>query len=377
MAKSRLVVEAGPRPRHDVPMGMPIGRAKKAKLTDETTQRVVPCQVVRGELCWMLDHIPPGEEKHYLLETGRGSRAGGKAAEATRDGDAVHFFVRGKLFTTYNFAKDWARPFFYPLYGPEQTPITRSYPLVDNVPGETTDHPHHKSLWVAHGDVSGADNWSEEKGHGRQVSRRVKELSDGPVAALLRQDLDWVSNRGKKLCSEEREVRVYAASPEERIMDLSVTFKATSRKVTFGDTKEGGLCSVRVATSMDGNKDGSIENSYGAIGEDETWGRRAVWCDYSGPVRGKLVGIAVFDTPTNFRYPTYWHVRDYGLMTANPFGISYFQPDSGETGEYTLKAGEQLRFDYRIFIHLGDASVARVREKYHDYINPPKVTRQR
>ncbi len=377
MAKKRMVVAAGPRPRHDVQMRVPIGRSKKAKLIDEATKQPVPCQVVRGELCWMVDHIAPDKEKVYIVETGRGSRLRVFGVEAQRRRSSVDFSVTGRPFVTYHFGRQWARPFFHPVLGPDQVAMTRSYPVEKGVVGETTDHPHHKSLWVAHGDVSGVDNWSEGRGHGRIAHKRIKELEDGPAVAILRQDLDWVSARGRKVCGEEREIRVYRTPPDQRVMDLAVTFKATGGKVTFGDTKEGGICSVRVATSMDGSRGGRIENSYGGLGEAETWGRRAVWCDYSGVVGGKLLGIAVFDTPGNLRHPTYWHVRDYGLLTANPFGVSHFAPDGGECGDYELLKGQTLRFAYRIFMHAGDAVTARVRDKYHDYVNPPRVRFER
>jgi hypothetical protein len=377
MAKKRMVVEAGPRARHNVPMVAPIGRYSKVKLTDEATGRLVPCQVVRGELCWLLDYLPTGGDKAYLIEPGRSAPLKTPGVRATRRGDSIELTIEDRPFTTYNFGKEWARPFFYPVLGPDQVQITRNYPLLQGVPDETTDHFHHKSLWVAHGDVNGSDNWSEERGHGRQVSKRIKEVIEGPVLALLRQDLEWVSDGGKKVCDEEREVRLYATGPGERVLDLSVTFRATAGKLTFGDTKEGGICSVRVATSMDGNKGGRIENSHGALGEAECWGRRAVWCDYSGAVGGKIVGLAIFDTPGNLRYPTYWHVRDYGLMTANPFGISHFRAGSGERGDHVLQARGELRFRYRILMHLGDASIGHVRDKYHDYINPPRVRFER
>ncbi len=371
MPKMRLVVEAGPRPRYNVPMRVPLGRAKKAKLVDESTGRPTPCQVYRGELYWLLDYAPANAEKSYVVEIGRGSSVEAPGVSALRKDDTIEFSIAGAPFITYNFGKQWARPFFYPVLGPDGVQITRNYPMVQGVPGETTDHHHHKSIWV--GLVNGVDDWSEEKDHGTQVSKRVKELVDGPVVAILRQDLDWVSNRGKAVVAEEREVRIYALQPTERVMDLTVAFKARYGKVLFGDTKEGGICSVRVATSMDGSRGGKIENSYGATMEAECWGRPAPWCDYSGPVGGKIVGIAVFDTPGNLRYPTYWHVRDYGLMTANPFGISFFKPGSGECGDYTLKSRGELVFRYRIYMHLGDATQGHVRDKYHDYINPPKV----
>ena len=89
-------------------------------------------------------------------------------------------------------------------------------------------------------------------------------------------------------------------------------------------------------------------------------------------MNNKTVGVAYFDHPKNFRHPTYWHARDYGLRTANPFGLSYFE-GKGYNGDYTLPAGESLRFRYRVYIHKGDVVEGKVSEKYHNYVNPPKV----
>ena len=47
---------------------------------------------------------------------------------------------------------------------------------------------------------------------------------------------------------------------EVRILDLKLEFTPVAGDVTFGDTKEGGLISVRVCTSMDADKGGTIHN---------------------------------------------------------------------------------------------------------------------
>jgi hypothetical protein len=86
------------------------------------------------------------------------------------------------------------------------------------------------------------------------------------------------------------------------------------------------------------------------------------------------VGIAILDHPTNFRHPTYWHVRNYGLMTANPFGLSYFLGDKQMDGSHTLAAGEELVFRYRVLFHTDTTGEANVADKYNDYINPPIVS---
>jgi len=143
--------------------------------------------------------------------------------------------------------------------------------------------------------------------------------------------------------------------------------------VRFGDTKEGGICSVRVAAPMEADRTGKIENAYGGVNEAETWGKRAPWCDYSGIVEGHRVGVAVFDHPGNFRYPTYWHVRNYGLMTANPFGLSHFLAPAEAEGSHVLPKGETLAFRYGVCVHAGDAAEGRVRDRYLDWIYPPSA----
>ena len=119
---------------------------------------------------------------------------------------------------------------------------------------------------------------------------------------------------------------------------------------------------------------GKIENAIGGVGEAETWGKISQWCDYSGIVDGNKVGVAIFDWPKNFRYPTYWHVRNYGLMTANIFGRGTFEGDPSMDGSWTLKDGESLSLSFRVYVHAGDATDGQVGEKYHEFINPPVVS---
>ena len=168
-------------------------------------------------------------------------------------------------------------------------------------------------------------------------------------------------------------MRFYAMPEGERLMDLDVTFRMTEGKVVFRDTKEGGLVSVRVASSMDVRNGGRIENGYGGVNEGETWGRKAPWCDYSGMADGRHVGVAIFDHEKNPRYPTEWHVRDYGLMTANCFAWKHYRPEDGQAGDMTFPKGAVRQWRYRLFIHNGDARTGRVREHFLDYIAPPSV----
>jgi hypothetical protein len=281
--------------------------------------------------------------------------------------------VDGELLTAYRYLGNPARPCFFPVIGPGGKRVTRSWPIAADVPGEQQDHPHHRSLWVAHGKMNGTDNWSEGPGHGYQLHRGIVATSGGPVLGSMTACNDWTDHDRKKIAEERRTLTAYAVSGNARIFDLEVCFTATECDVRFGDTKEGGILAMRVASSMAGESGGRIENSYGGAGEAECWGRRAQWCDYSGEVEGEVLGIAIFDHPNSYGHPTHWHVRDYGMYTANPFGWHDFFSDPAMDGSHLLQRGASLRFRYRAYLHQGTAAEADVAARYHDYANPPRV----
>jgi hypothetical protein len=353
---------------------------RRAVLRSDADGSVVPCQVsalggLRFRIQWLLTALAArGRASFTLSEEAPGPAHGG--VRVTREGDRIDVRIGGEPFTTFHFAESWSRPFLYPVLGPYGAPLTRAYPMRTDVPGEKQDHPHHKSLWVAWGDVNGTDNWSEDRqrGHATQRVRTVTACEPGPISGRIACLVDWLSEKGAKVLEEDREMVFWNMPAAGRALDLTVTFRATEGPVRFGDTKEGGLCSIRVASSMDAAEAGTIVNSFGGTNEPETWGKRAHWCDYCGPVNGRTVGIAIFDHPTNFRHPTYWHVRNYGLMTANPFGLSHFLNDRLRDGSHTLAAGGSLTFRYRVYGHAGSAAEAAIATRYHDFVNPPAVT---
>jgi hypothetical protein len=199
--------------------------------------------------------------------------------------------------------------------------------------------------------------------------------------------------------AETRRLTFYATPRRVRLFDYEVTLHATEgvegppAEVILGDTKEGGLLSVRVASTMDAGREGGgrIENAYGGVGESETWGKRAPWCDYSGPCapphEAPLLdglhaqglpwyGICIMDHETNPRHPTYWHVRDYGLMTANCFGVHHFTGDADNRHDLVIPAGASLTWRYRVLVHHGDAGAAQAATHYHGFVHPPLVTWQ-
>ncbi len=374
----RITVSAGNHDRIFTPVSadLPAQGDTALELIDQESQRAVPFQLdaTGTRITWLIDHLAAGQSRTYALCPASSTAVPPATVSLTEvPNDRVEVRIGDELITSYYYGSAYPRPFLYPLIGPYGASVTRHFPM-QNIEGERQDHKHHRSVYTAYGDVNGVDDWSEEPGHGRIVHTGFQGLEQGPVYATIRSQSDWVSNSGEKVMSESRTVTIYGVPSAARVLDYEVRLTASVGEVKFGDTKEGGILSVRVATSMDAARGGKIENSYGGVNEKETWGKRAEWCDYSGPVEGKWVGIAVMDHPGNFRYPTYWHVRDYGLMTANMFGLSAFYNDPQRRGDYTLPEGESLVFRYRIYVHPGDATQGRVAARYHDFVNPPVVT---
>ncbi|MCM8771712.1 MAG: PmoA family protein [Candidatus Omnitrophica bacterium] len=283
----------------------------------------------------------------------------------------VDVFINETLFTTYNYSQNNARPFLNPVIGPSGKSIVRKPASPENI--EKFDHIHHRGIWVAHGDVNGIDNWSELEGHGKTIHRKFLNLISGPVFGLIHALSDWVDNKGKKILEEERIIKIYNLPFDHRIIDHILILRASETEVVFKDTKESGLLSIRVHPEMEGRNTGIITNSYGATGEKECWGKRSFWVDYSGQIEGVKCGVSIFDHPSNLRYPTYWHVRDYGLFSANFFGLSDFYNDKKISGTYILPYGEELKLFYRIYIHSGDCEESKIKEKYLNFLYLPEI----
>lgn len=276
----------------------------------------------------------------------------------------VRVEIGGKLFTEYNY-ENTSRPFLYPIIGPGGVGMTRNWPMKDGVEGEEKDHPHHKGWWYSHGAVNGHDFWSEAKEAGKTAHDGFIEVKSGDKGVIKSKN-KLVAKDGTIVATDERTLTFYDAP----YFDFEVTTKASNGDVVFGDTKEGTMA-IRLNEEMRLKRKaapgkGTIINSEG-VKNGETWGKRAKWVDYYGPAEGKTVGVAIFDDPKNPRHPTWWHVRDYGLFAANPFGVHDFEKKEKGAGDMKLKAGDSVTFRYRFYFHEGDEKQGDIAAKYADF----------
>lgn len=298
----------------------------------------------------------------------------------------LDFLVGSELVGRYNKAESVAKPYLWPLNAPGGVPVTRGWPMTEKEEGGSTDHVHQKSAWFCHGDIipdgvevpekikgiEGVDFWSEAKGHGQIVCTRVGEPKQSTGHASIETRNEWRTAGGTKVLLENRTIHLYDLGGS-RLFVFDIELTPAGPALTFGDTKEGSF-GVRVNDAIREQKGkGKMENAEGKVGEKECWGHLSAWCDYSGPIGGKTVGIAVLDDPKNAS-PACWHSRGYGLMAANPFGRqrSGFPDMKGRTDLVKLGKGETLKFRYGILLHTGDAREGKVAEAYQQFVKLKK-----
>jgi hypothetical protein len=301
----------------------------------------------------------------------------GFTVEKSEAGAIVKF--DGKLVTEY-VTNQANKPFLWPVIGPGGVEMTRAYPMKD-VDGEKKDHPHHRSVWFGHQKFNGFDTWHEPRtiterggskevlekrlaGLGATVHREFVKLEGGKEAATIVSRNDYVGSNGKKLLADERAL-VFRMGDGKLVLDYDIVFKAEHGDCPIGDMKDSGFC-VRVPTSMtvDAKQGGKMVNSNGQTDKD-TWGKRADWVSFTGPVQGKEMGIAILNHPSSFRYPTPWHARTYGLFTANAFGTKSIAKE--EDGSFDLHKGETFALRHRVIFHEGNIEKAGIAKEWEQY----------
>lgn len=276
--------------------------------------------------------------------------------------DQVQINIGKQSFATYVYRDEKTlRPFFANVHAPGGIRVTRKHPVEKKSDGG--DHgTMHPGIWLAFGDINGADFW---RNRARVVHAGFAEkphVVDGRGSFAVRNEY---RDDDKLLC---RELCRYTLIPNENgiLLISDSTFRSDEGPFTFGDQEELGLgVRVRRGIRVKGGN-GRILNADGLKNEKQVWGNATDWCDYSGDIDGHPVGITLMPAPKNFRR-SWFHVRDYGLMLANPFGRNALT--GGEKSAVTVKSGEDFRLRFGVFVHAGtERAVVDLEAVYRRYL---------
>jgi hypothetical protein len=284
-------------------------------------------------------------------------------------------FADGKPIAVYNYNSTHAglyRPYFHPLMGPNEKPITQE----GEFPGTLRGHYWHRALFVAHQKVNGVSFWEERQADcGRIVHLGFDKISSGASGGFVQQ-LAWRDLKGRDILRETRKVTFRAHSGPERSLSLLLRFVAVDEAVTFERTPYNllacrvinSMCRVQEKQKYAGawgslvdfaplNGGGRISNSEGQV-DDACRGARAKWCDFSGPLGdGTWGGVTLMDHPENPRHPTPWHNWNNMTITAS---FTYHEP-------FTLKKEDELRLAYLVYVHAGTPEEAQVEKSWNAF----------
>ena len=364
----KFILQSGKHDRRDTPVFFRVPAEELTKLAPGGTfcaklgggQSVPASYTVEGgqaQVCFVVPFLPAGETLPVALKPRGCECAPQMACEQTERG--VDIYMHGRKFTEYYTGTDLPKPYLGPLFEAFGSQMTR----LDLV---TREHPHHRSLWISQ-EANGIDFWNEPEGvHGFIRNQGISDIINGGAYTAFTANNLWTSHGGEPVMTETTRYTLYNTPREAALLDVDITYTAAFGDVTLGATKEAGPLAVRMIPELSVGKSGTgtIVSGTGGVNEAETWMRRAPWLDYHGTVGGHACGVAMLDHPDNFGFPTYWHVRDGGLMAGNNFL---------RMGPMELKQGETVNWKYRVVIHNGDTEAADIAGKFADFAFPAVV----
>lgn len=263
----------------------------------------------------------------------------------------VAFEIDGREVARYTGGYDVPKPFLFPLKGPGGANLTAMAHPVD-----PEGHRHHRSVWVGHRDVNGVNFWEE----GGKGSIRMEPTGENGIlgnGAWFRAIHVWFDGE-TPILNEERTWTLTALENGNYYLDLQMQFNPVKDDIVFGKSPYG-LLGIRVAATMSvSGGDGRIMNSTGGLNETGVHGQTAQWVDYSGSAApGVLNGITCFENSQNPEFPAIWIVRDDGWMC----------PSFSGSKAITLKKGEALDVQYRLYIHGPDETAESLGRRWREY----------
>jgi hypothetical protein len=270
---------------------------------------------------------------------------------AVKVGSKINVTIDDKFFTSYIFSSDEKYPFFYPVNGPLSGGSVTSM--------RNGEYPHHSSLFFGCDLVNGGNYWQEGLERGRIVSVNAEILKEGGDTVVISDECIWSRPGAVSPVKDRRKIIITSPSANVRQIDVEIAMEMLT-DVHIRKTNHS-LFSARMAADLSVKNGGTMVNAEGAKGEKDTFGKSSPWIDYYGK-RGEAVeGLAILQHPSNPWYPSPWFTRDYGFISPTPM----YWPENGE--ETFLKKGEALLLRYRVLVHGGNTTDAKIGELFELY----------
>jgi len=318
--------------------------------------------------------------------------AGPPKVELVKGENRIDVVIGGEPFTSYLYGSDLTKPLLVPVRTPSGIEVSRRHPLT-RIEGGSTDHEHHVGIFFAVDQVNGVNFWKNTSVSPQIRHMEITEMAGGTGAGKLSTVSHWMDDK-RQVLLEERRTMVFLAGGHENeyAIDLSMDLTAKSPRVLFEDIEEG-MFAIRVSDylresdpkispqqgrplpneSIAGT--GRYFSSNGDVTAKNVWGKRARWVALQGVRQGKVVGVAILNHPAGINYPTYWHVRNYGLFSANPLGQADFQRQQPRKYRKNkimplrlmLEQGETAHFRFLVIVYEGFRTNLQIEERFRKF----------
>jgi len=270
---------------------------------------------------------------------------------AVKVGSKINVTINGNFFTSYIFSDDEKYPFFYPVNGPVSGGSVTSM--------RNAVYPHHTSLFFGCDLVNGGNYWQEGLERGRIISVNAGIEKEGGDTVVITDECIWARPGALSPVKDTRRYIITAPSKNMTQIDVEIALEMLM-DVHILKTNHS-LFSARMAADLAVTNGGTMINAEGAMGEKNTFGKNSPWIDYYGKRGNSTEGLVIMQHPSNPWYPSPWFTRDYGFMSPTPM---YWPQNDKET---FMKKGTVLNLRYRVLVHSGTHTDAKIAEQFERY----------
>ena len=262
----------------------------------------------------------------------------------------IDILINNNLFTSYVLSQDEKYPFFFPVNGPSNASVTSL---------RNANYPHHSSLFFGCDRVNGGNYWQEGLERGQIISIRADIIESGNDKVIIENECIWRRPNANAPIKDTRKITITAPSKDLYQIDFDVTLEMLMDVII--EKTNHSLFSGRMDADLAVINGGTMINSNSEKGEKETFGKKAAWIDFYGKRGDRQEGMAIMQHPSNEWYPAPWFTRDYGFFSPTPM---YWPQNDKETN---LKKGQTIKLKYRVLVHSGDTTTAKIAEQFEKY----------
>ena len=206
--------------------------------------------------------------------------------------------------------------------------------MLDDFP---QDHPHHRGLFWS---------WPVVETGGRQydlwmnMTAKHRPGTMKTADAQLQAENYW-QVEGRDIVRENLRVSLFHARPNERELELQLTWEALGAPVTLRGSREEGKSYGGLSARFAAREDTILRADDLVLAKDEDLNPRR-WAELEGVYGGKRAVLRITPDPKNAGVPYQWCLRKYGFV-----GASFPGRTAGADG-FTLEPRKPLTLKFRI-----------------------------